>query len=94
MPTGNQAVCGCRVTVNVDRERITSAALGSATSFPVPWFLRWYAQGGKRKPLKQPKKTSCEDENDTEFKKKQSQQAREEEAARKALLAKAAAKKK
>ncbi|EPT25131.1 translation machinery associated tma7 protein [Toxoplasma gondii ME49] len=51
-------------------------------------------QGGKRKPLKQPKKASCEDETDMEFKKKQSQQAREEEAARKALLAKSAAKKK
>ncbi|OEH77108.1 translation machinery associated tma7 protein [Cyclospora cayetanensis] len=51
-------------------------------------------QGGKKKPLKAPKKDTLEFEDDKDFKQKQAQAKREEEAARKALLAKAAAKKK
>ncbi|CDI77682.1 hypothetical protein EAH_00026260 [Eimeria acervulina] len=50
--------------------------------------------GGKKKPLKAPKKDSIEFEEDKDFKQKQAQIKKEEEAARKALLAKAAAKKK
>ncbi|CDJ28329.1 uncharacterized protein EMH_0001100 [Eimeria mitis] len=53
-----------------------------------------YENGGKKKPLKAPKKDSIEFEEDKDFKQKQAQMKREEEAARKALLAKAAAKKK
>ncbi|CDJ58732.1 hypothetical protein EMWEY_00017620 [Eimeria maxima] len=57
-------------------------------------FCLMTLQGGKKKPLKAPKKDSIEFEEDKDFKQKQAQIKKEEEAARKALLAKAAAKKK
>ncbi|KFG46125.1 translation machinery associated tma7 protein [Toxoplasma gondii GAB2-2007-GAL-DOM2] len=89
LTAGEKDYADARVTISVEL-RLLSSGKGFIR------FLRGMspARGGKRKPLKQPKKASCEDETDMEFKKKQSQQAREEEAARKALLAKSAAKKK
>lgn len=51
-------------------------------------------QGGKKKPLKAPKKVTVETEEDIEFKKKQMEEKKKMEAARKELLQKQAAKKK
>jgi len=47
------------------------------------------AEGGKKKPLKAPKKEKGEmDENDIEFKKKQQEEAKKLKAAREAALKK------
>ncbi|UVC49640.1 hypothetical protein MACK_003749 [Theileria orientalis] len=51
-------------------------------------------QGGKKKPLKAPKKVCVVTDEDLEFKKKDAELKRKDEEARKALLAKMATKKK
>ncbi|EKX73232.1 conserved hypothetical protein [Theileria equi strain WA] len=51
-------------------------------------------EGGKKKPLKAPKKVVIQTEEDIEFKKKESENRKLMEAARNELLAKKAGKKK